>query len=46
MAADMLVRRISGEPVENMDVVMPSKLIIKASSGPAPSGTNFERNGK
>jgi len=45
-AADLLVRRISGDVIENMDVVISPQLVVKASSSLVFSGNNFERNGK
>ena len=34
MAADLLLRHISGEVHESMDNIIPSQLVVKASSGP------------
>ncbi len=43
MAADLLVKRIYGDPIESMDVVVTPQLVVKASSG---SMTNFAGNNK
>jgi DNA-binding LacI/PurR family transcriptional regulator len=45
-AIDLLVRRVSGDFIESMDVAIPPQLIVKASSGPVMAGIDLGRNGK
>lgn len=46
IAADLLVKRISGERIESMNVIVQSQLVVKASTSPRAQVVNITRNGK
>ena len=41
-ACDLLIKRISGQPIPERHVILKSKLLVRASTGPAPSSSSEE----